>query len=71
VISRQPGVLKVAVAERMNGLTRLLVHAAASRPSATSLAGVLEQADIAAEEIYLRRPTLDDVFREITTATEH
>jgi ABC-2 type transport system ATP-binding protein len=71
VISRQPGVMKVAVAERTNGVTRLLVHAAASRPSATSLAGVLQEADIAADEIYLRRPTLDDVFREITTATEH
>ena len=71
VIAKEPGVVKVAVAERVNGATCLLVHAAPGQPSATTLVGALKQADIAADEIYLRRPTLDDVFREITTGTEH
>ena len=71
VIAREPGVVKVAVAERVNGATCLLVHAAPGQPCATTLAGALKQADIAADEIYLKRPTLDDVFREITTGTEH
>ena len=57
--------------ERVNGVTRLLVHTAPGRPSASALAGVLDQAHIAADEIYLRRPTLDDVFRQITTGKEH
>jgi len=47
------------------------VHGAPGQSCATTLAGALKQADIAADEIYLRRPTLDDVFREITTGTEH
>jgi ABC-2 type transport system ATP-binding protein len=71
IISREPGVAKVAVAERLNGVTHLLVHTAESRPSASALAGLLGRADIAADEIYLKRPTLDDVFRQITGGTEH
>ena len=72
IISQAPGVAQVAVAERVNGVTHLLVHTAKNRPSASELAGVLGRADIAADEIYLKRPTLDDVFRQITnTATEH
>ncbi|SRR5579883_443033 len=72
IISREPGVTSVAVAERVNGVTHLLVQASPSRPSASELAGALGRAAIAANEIYLRRPTLDDVFRQITTNTaEH
>jgi ABC-2 type transport system ATP-binding protein len=72
IIANEPGIARVAVAERVNGVTRLLVHTAHSRPSASELAGVLGRADIAADEIYLNRATLDDVFRQITTtATEH
>jgi ABC-2 type transport system ATP-binding protein len=72
IIANEPGIARVAVAERVNGVTRLLVHTARSRPSASELAGVLGRADIAANEIYLNRATLDDVFRQITTtATEH
>ena len=71
IISKEPGVAKVAVAERVNGVTHLLVQTAQKAPSASELAGALGRADIAADEIYLKRPTLDDVFRQITTATEH
>jgi ABC-2 type transport system ATP-binding protein len=71
IISAEPGVAKVAVAEHMNGVTRLLVHTARNRPSASTLTGLLGRADIAADEIYLKRPTLDDVFRQITAGTEH
>jgi ABC-2 type transport system ATP-binding protein len=70
IISREPGVVRVAVAERVDGVTRLAVHAGSPLPSATALARVLGRADIAVDEIYLRRATLDDVFRQITT-TEH
>jgi len=66
-ISKEPNVAAVAVAERLNGATRLVVQPGQGRPSATALAGALGRADIAADEIYLRRPTLDDVFRQITT----
>jgi ABC-2 type transport system ATP-binding protein len=73
IISQEPGVARVAIAERHNGVTRLLVHGAHDRPSASALAVVLGRAEIAADEIYLKRATLDDVFRQITnnTATEH
>jgi ABC-2 type transport system ATP-binding protein len=73
IISKEPGVARVAIAERHNGVTRLLVHGALDRPSASALAGVLGRAEIAADEIYLKRATLDDVFRQITnnTGTEH
>lgn len=67
IISREPGVTGVAIAERVNGVTRLLVHAAPSQLSASELAGALGRAEIAADEIYLKRATLDDVFRQITT----
>jgi ABC-2 type transport system ATP-binding protein len=71
IISKEPGVTKVDVAGHLNGVTHLLVHTAQSRPSASELAGVLGRAQIAADEIYLKRPTLDDVFRQITAGTEH
>jgi ABC-2 type transport system ATP-binding protein len=71
VIAGEPGVARVAIAERVNGVTRLLVHTESKRPSASDLLGALGRADIAAEEIYLKRPTLDDVFRQITSGTEH
>jgi gliding motility-associated transport system ATP-binding protein len=70
IISREPGVDRVAIAERVDGVTHLLVRTARSRASASELAGALRGADIACEEIYLKRPTLDDVFRQITVGTE-
>ena len=66
-ISKEPNVARVAVAERVNGVTHLVVQPAQGRPSATEIADALGRADIAADEIYLKRPTLDDVFRQITT----
>jgi len=69
IISREPGVAQVAIAERANGITHLLVQTGESRPSASALARVLGGADIAAEEIYQKRATLDDVFRQITADT--
>ncbi len=70
IISREPGVTGVAIAERLNGTTRLIVHATQSRPSASALASLLGRAEISTDEIYLERPTLDDVFRQITNGTE-
>jgi hypothetical protein len=71
IISSEPGITEVAVAERINGTTRLLVRTTQQPPSASAIATLLGQAEIAADEIYLRRPTLDDVFRKITTGAEH
>jgi ABC-2 type transport system ATP-binding protein len=71
IISSKPGVTEVAVAERINGATRLVVRTTQQPPSASAIATLLGQAEIAADEIFLRRPTLDDVFRKITTGTEH
>jgi ABC-2 type transport system ATP-binding protein len=65
IMSREPGVVRVAVAERANGTTRLIVHATERRPAA--LAQLLGRADIVVDEVYLQRATLDDVFRRITT----
>jgi hypothetical protein len=45
------------------------VQTSSSRPSASALAGALGRADIKADEIYLEQPTLDDVFRQITSST--
>jgi ABC-2 type transport system ATP-binding protein len=70
IISGEPGVDRVAIAQRVNGVTHLLVRTARSRASASELAGALRAADIACDEIYLKRPTLDDVFRQITGGTE-
>ena len=77
IISKEPGVVRVVVAERINGVTRLQVQSSAGQNStkqisASQLAGVLGRANIPATEIYLQRPTLDDVFRQITSSgTEH
>ncbi len=71
IIAKEPGVAGVAVGERVNGVAHLLVHTGRNPPSASELAGALGRADISADEIYLKRPTLDDVFRQITATTEH
>jgi ABC-2 type transport system ATP-binding protein len=70
IISSEPGVDRVAIAQRVNGVTHLLVRSARSCASASELAGALRRGDIACDEIYLKRPTLDDVFRQITGGTE-
>jgi ABC-2 type transport system ATP-binding protein len=71
ILSKQPGVAKVYVAERINGVTRLLVHAPGSRPTAAELADVLGRSDIVVAEMFKKRASLDDVFREITNGTEN
>jgi ABC-2 type transport system ATP-binding protein len=70
ILSTQPGVSKVYVAERVDGVTRLLVHAPQSRPTAAELAGVLGRSDITVAEMFVKRASLDDVFREITNGAE-
>ncbi len=54
IISTQPGISKVYVAERVNGVTRLLVHAPQSRPTAAELAGILGRSDIAVAEMFVQ-----------------
>jgi len=71
IISTQPGIAEVHVAERINGVTRLLVHAPQSRPTAAELAGILGRSDIAVAEMFVKRATLDDVFRQITNGAEN
>jgi ABC-2 type transport system ATP-binding protein len=72
IISKEPGVARVVIAERIDGVTRLHVHTSRSQASASEFASVLGRANIPANEIYLQRATLDDVFRQITTGgTEH
>jgi len=72
IIAREPGVARVVVADRINGVARLVIHTSTSRPSASGLVGALGRANIPADEVYLQRPTLDDVFRQITAGVrEH
>jgi ABC-2 type transport system ATP-binding protein len=71
IISTQPGIADVEVAERVNGVTRLLVHAHQGRPTAAELAGILGRSDIAVAEMFVKRASLDDVFRQITNRTEN
>jgi ABC-2 type transport system ATP-binding protein len=71
IISIQPGISKVYVAERIDGVTRLLVHAPQSRPTAAELAGILGRSDIGVAEMFVKRASLDDVFRQITNGTEN
>jgi gliding motility-associated transport system ATP-binding protein len=66
IISSHPGVGRVDVAQRLNGVTRLVIQTKQSRPSASELAGLLGRSNIAVTEFYIERATLDDVFRQIT-----
>jgi ABC-2 type transport system ATP-binding protein len=71
IISTQPGISNVYVAERVNGVTRLMVHAPLDRPTAAELAGILSRSDIAVAEMFVKRASLDDVFRQITNRPEN
>jgi gliding motility-associated transport system ATP-binding protein len=71
IISTQPGIAEVHVAERVNGVTKLLVQAHQGRPTAAELAGILGRSDIAVAEMFVKRASLDDVFRQITNRTEN
>jgi ABC-2 type transport system ATP-binding protein len=66
IISQCPGVGRVDVAQRLNGVTRLVIHGGEGRPSADELTGLLGRSNITVSEFYRERATLDDVFREIT-----
>jgi ABC-2 type transport system ATP-binding protein len=66
IIAKHPGVGRIDVTQRVNGITHLVIETSEKRPSATELAGLLGRSNIAVTECYLERATLDDVFREIT-----
>jgi len=66
ILSRHPGVGRVEIVQRVNGVTRITVQTAQSRPSADELANLLGRSNIAVTEFYMERATLDDVFRQIT-----
>jgi ABC-2 type transport system ATP-binding protein len=66
IISKYPGIGRVDITQRINGVTRLLIHGAQSRPSVDELTRLLGRSNIAVTEFYHERPSLDDVFREIT-----
>ena len=66
VLMRHPGVERVEVVQRVNGMTRLTVRTAVNEPSMDEVASVLSRANIAVKEFYHERATLDDVFRQIT-----
>jgi ABC-2 type transport system ATP-binding protein len=71
ILSTQPGVSKVYVVERVDGATRLLVHAPQKRPTAAELAAVLGRSNIMVSEMFLKRASLEDVFREITNGSRN
>ena len=60
------GKADVEILERFNGSTRLLLKPVGEAPSPAKLAARLQEADIVLEDIGLYRPSLEDVFREIT-----
>jgi ABC-2 type transport system ATP-binding protein len=66
IISKHPGVGRIEIVRRVNGVTHLVIETAQSRPSASELAGLLGRSNIAVTEFYLERVSLDDVFRDIT-----
>jgi ABC-2 type transport system ATP-binding protein len=66
IISKHPGVGRIEITRRVNGVTHLVIETAQSRPSASELTGLLGRSNIAVTEFYLERASLDDVFRDIT-----
>ena len=66
ILSQQPGIRKVAVAQRANGVTHLVIQAGEKRPSADEITALLGRSNIAVTEFYAERAKLDDVFLEIT-----
>jgi ABC-2 type transport system ATP-binding protein len=66
ILSKHPGVGAVEIVQRANGVTRLALRTAKSRPSADEIASLLGRSNIAVTEFYMERATLDDVFRQIT-----
>jgi len=71
IISRQPGVGGVTVAQRLNGVTRLVVRTLQNRPAPDDLVGLLGRSNIKVTEFFRERATLDDVFRAIAAEGAH
>ncbi len=66
ILSKHPGVGRVDVVHRVNGVTRLAVRTSKPSASPEEFAGLLGRSNIAVTEFYMERATLDDVFRQIT-----
>jgi ABC-2 type transport system ATP-binding protein len=67
ILSKHPGVGRVDVVQRVNGVTRIAVRTAKTRPSTDEITSLLGRSNIAVTEFYMERATLDDVFRQITS----
>src|SRR3984885_2889413 len=55
ILSQQPGIGKVAVAQRVNGVTHLVIHGGEKRPSADEIAALLGRSNITVTEFYAER----------------
>jgi ABC-2 type transport system ATP-binding protein len=66
ILSKHPGVGKVDVIQRVNGMTRIAVRTSKIPPSPDEITSLLGRSNIAVTEFYTERATLDDVFRQIT-----
>src|SRR6516225_9172915 len=53
IIAKHPGVGRIDVARRVNGVTHLVIETGEARPSASELAGLLGQSNIAVTECYV------------------
>ena len=67
ILTKHPGVGGIEMVQRVNGVTRLTIRVAKSRPSADEIAALLGRSNIAVTEYYAERATLDDVFRQIAS----
>jgi ABC-2 type transport system ATP-binding protein len=67
ILSKHPGVGRVEIVQRVNGVTRLAIQTSKARPSTSELTSLLRQSNIAVTEFYMKRATLDDVFRQIAS----
>jgi len=65
ILSKHPGVGRVEIVQRVDGVTRLAIQTSKARLSGSELTSLLGQSNIAVTEFYVERATLDDVFRQI------
>jgi ABC-2 type transport system ATP-binding protein len=65
ILSKHPGVGRVEIVQRVDGVTRLAIQTSKVLPSTSELTSLLGQSNIAVTEFYVERATLDDVFRQI------
>lgn len=70
-VSPHTGKAEVEVLERFNGSTSLLVKPTGKATQPAQLASKLQRAKVEVEEIGLYRPSLEDVFRQITRPEQH